>query len=98
MSPPEKAGAESVLTQSPSIHLTPLVTAGLERPLFLTHAGDASRRLFVVEQPGAIRIIEQGVLQKAPFLDLRDRVLTDDPERGQCDTQAAAFTKAIVSK
>ena len=82
MSPPVMAGAESVPTQSPSFHLAPLVTAGLERPLFLTHAGDASRRLFVVEQPGAIRIIEQGVLRKAPFLDLRDRVLTDDPERG----------------
>ena len=82
MSPPVMAGAESAPTQSSSIHLAPLVTAGLERPLFLTHAGDASRRLFVVEQLGTIRIIEQGVLQKAPFLDLRDRVLTDDPERG----------------
>ena len=58
MSPPSKAGAESASTQSSSTHLTPLVTAGLERPLFLTHAGDASRRLFVVEQRGAIRIIE----------------------------------------
>ena len=82
MSLPVMAGAESVPTQSLSFHLAPLVTAGLERPLFLTHAGDASRRLFVLEQPGAIRIIEQGVLRKAPFLDLRDRVLTDDPERG----------------
>ena len=81
MSSPAKAGAE-VPTQSSSIHLAPLVTAGLEHPLFLTHAGDASQRLFVVEQLGAIRIIEQGVLLKAPFLDLGDRVLTDGPERG----------------
>ncbi|MDP1949298.1 MAG: PQQ-dependent sugar dehydrogenase [Nitrospirota bacterium] len=81
MSLPAKAGAE-VPTQSPSIHLAPLVTAGLERPLFLTHAGDGSRRLFVVEQPGAIRIISQGVRREALFLDLRDRVLTDDTERG----------------
>ncbi|MDO8357475.1 MAG: PQQ-dependent sugar dehydrogenase [Nitrospirota bacterium] len=82
MPAPAKAGAESAPTQSSSIHLLPLVTAGLERPLFLTHAGDGSRRLFVVEQPGAIRIISQGVRREALFLDLRDRVLTDDTERG----------------
>lgn len=82
LSPPVKAGAESAPTQSSSIRLMPLVTAGLERPLFLTHAGDGSRRLFVVEQPGTIRIIDRGILQKDPFLDVRDRVATDDPERG----------------
>ena len=82
MPAPAKAGAESAPTQSASIHLLPLVTVGLEHPLFLTHAGDGSRRLFVVEQPGTIRIISQGALQEAPFLDLRDRVLTDDTERG----------------
>lgn len=76
------AGAESDPHQFPSIHLAPLVAAGLERPLFLTHAGDRSGRLFVVEQSGTIRIINQDVLRKAPFLDVRDRVATDGPERG----------------
>jgi len=77
-----RAGAESDPHQFPSIRLAPLVTAGLERPLFLAHAGDRSGRLFVVEQSGTIRIIDQGVLRKAPFLDVRDRVATDGPERG----------------
>lgn len=82
MSTPVKAGAESAPTQSSAIRLMPLVTAGLERPLFLTHAGDGSRRMFVVEQPGTIRIIDRGILQKDSFLDVRDRVSTDDGERG----------------
>ena len=82
MSEPASAGAESDPLQFPSIHIAPLVAAGLERPLFLTHAGDRSGRLFVVEQSGTIRIINQGVLRKAPFLDVRDRVATDGPERG----------------
>lgn len=82
MPTPAKVGAASDSPESTAVRLSPLVTAGLERPLFLTHAGDGSQRLFVVEQPGTIRIIDQGALQKAPFLDLCDRVLTDDPERG----------------
>lgn len=59
MPAPGTAGTESHSNQSASIHLVPLVTAGLERPLFLTHAGDGSRRLFAVEQPGTIRIIDR---------------------------------------
>jgi len=82
MPEPARAVVESDSHQFPSVHLVPLVTAGLEHPLFLTHAGDRSRRLFVVEQPGTIRIIDQGVLQKTPFLDVRDRVATDGTERG----------------
>jgi len=35
-----------------------------------------------MEQSGTIRIIDQGVLRKVPFLDVRDRVATDGPERG----------------
>ena len=33
---------------------------GLDRPLFLTHAGDGSGRLFVVEKPGRIIILQAG--------------------------------------
>ena len=77
-----RAGAESDPHQFPSIRLASLVTAGLDHPLFLTHAGDRSGRLFVVEQPGTIHIVDRGVLRKEPFLDIRDRVATDGPERG----------------
>ncbi|MDQ1346888.1 MAG: hypothetical protein QG573_257, partial [Acidobacteriota bacterium] len=33
------------------------VASGFDRPLFVTHAGDGSGRLFVVEQGGKIRVV-----------------------------------------
>ncbi len=50
------------------------IVAGLERPVQVTHAGDSSGRLFVVEQKGRIRIIKDGAIDDAPFLDISDRV------------------------
>ena len=43
-------------------------------PLLVTHAGDGSGRLFVVEQRGRILIIDRGRLLQTPFLDLTGRV------------------------
>jgi len=51
-----------------------IVASGLERPVQVTHAGDGSGRLFVVEQPGRLRIVEDGALLSAPFLDIAHRV------------------------
>jgi glucose/arabinose dehydrogenase len=49
------------------------VASGLSSPVHLAApAGDA--RLFVVEQPGRIRVVEGGSLLPAPFLDITDRV------------------------
>jgi len=57
-----------------------LINSGLTQPLGLGAApGDA--RLFVLEKGGAIRVIEGGVLQPTPFLDLSARVNTAG-ERG----------------
>jgi glucose/arabinose dehydrogenase len=63
------------------LRLTPVV-AGLERPVFLTHAGDGSGRLFVIEQPGQIRVIRDGVLLPTPFLDIRTQVSSGESEQG----------------
>lgn len=47
------------------------VAHGLSRPLYVTYApGDSSGRLFIVEQSGKIRILKDGNLLDAPFLDL----------------------------
>ena len=46
------------------------VVSGLNRPLFLTHAGDGSGRIFIVEQTGRIRILENESLLGTPFLDI----------------------------
>ena len=53
------------------VALRPVVD-GLEAPLGLTHAGDGSGRLFVVEQGGTVRIVRDGRLEPDPWLDLRD--------------------------
>ncbi|MGV3654312.1 MAG: PQQ-dependent sugar dehydrogenase, partial [Noviherbaspirillum sp.] len=56
------------------------VASGLSSPLFLTApAGDP--RLFVVERPGRIRIVQDGALLPVPFLDIVDRT-TVEGERG----------------
>ncbi len=50
------------------------IVAGLELPVQVTHAGDSSGRLFVVEQKGRIRIIKDGAINDTPFLDISERV------------------------
>ena len=57
------------------------VVSGLQRPIHLTApAGDA--RLFIVEQPGRIRIVENGQLRAEPFLDIVARVRSQGNEQG----------------
>ncbi len=50
------------------------VASGFSRPLDLTHAGDGSGRLFVVEQSGQIKIVQDGQVLPEPFLDVSDRI------------------------
>jgi glucose/arabinose dehydrogenase len=57
----------------PDITLNEVAT-GFLRPVHLTHAGDGSGRLFIVEQRGVIWILEQGRRVPEPFLDIQDRV------------------------
>ena len=49
------------------------VVAGLDAPVWVT--GDGGGRLFVVEQTGRILIVQDGVAQEPPFLDISGRVL-----------------------
>jgi glucose/arabinose dehydrogenase len=51
-----------------------LVAEGFRRPLLATHAGDGSGRLFVVEQVGTIRIVQDSQVLAEPFLDLTGQV------------------------
>ncbi len=59
----------------------PAVT-GLVQPLEIAHADDGSGRLFVVEQRGTIRIVRGEQLQPGFFLDIRDRVASEQGEQG----------------
>ncbi len=51
------------------------LAGGLEFPVHITHAGDGTGRLFVIEQRGRIRIIKDGKIAPVPFLDITDRVI-----------------------
>ncbi len=63
-----------------ALELTP-VASGLEQPVAIATAGDGSNRLFVLEQQGQIKIIEDGKLLDQPFLDIRTLVRSGG-ERG----------------
>jgi glucose/arabinose dehydrogenase len=47
---------------------------GLDNPVQATSAQGDSDRLYVVEQTGRIRVVEDGKVRNAPLLDLRDAV------------------------
>ena len=63
-----------------------LVADGLTSPVYATHAGDGSGRLFIVDQIGTIRILDaNGALLPTPFLDLTGVIVAVNPgfdERG----------------
>ncbi|HEY7132190.1 MAG TPA: PQQ-dependent sugar dehydrogenase [Candidatus Limnocylindrales bacterium] len=63
-----------------ALNLT-LFKGGFAAPLLVTNAHDGSNRLFVVEQAGAIRVIQSGVVLSTPLLDLRGAI-TSGGERG----------------
>jgi len=64
----------------PSAYDWQLVAFGLERPVDLQP--DGSGRLFIIEKPGRIRILENGQLLEQPFLDIDDRVGSNGNEQG----------------
>ncbi len=59
-----------------------LVTDGFDQPDGIANAEDGSNGIFVLEQPGRIRIVAGGALVDIPFLDITDRVGSDSTERG----------------
>jgi glucose/arabinose dehydrogenase len=59
-----------------------LVTKDLNQPVYVTHAGDGSGRLFVVEKAGTIALLRDGKPAAAPFLDITSLVNSDGNEQG----------------
>lgn len=51
------------------------IASGLASPNYLTHAGDGSGRLFVVDQPGMIHLLKNGTV--STFLDVTARMPGD---------------------
>ena len=52
-----------------------LVASGLTAPLDLEQPNDGSGRLFVVEQGGAIKILQNGAVLPQPFLNISNKVI-----------------------
>ncbi|MDE2750852.1 MAG: PQQ-dependent sugar dehydrogenase [Chloroflexota bacterium] len=50
------------------------VATGFERPIYATHAGDGSGRMFLLEQTGKVWIIDGGERSPVPFLDMSDLI------------------------
>ena len=50
------------------------VAGGFSSPTQVTSAHDGTGRLFVVEQRGVVKIVKDGAVLPAPFLDISDRV------------------------
>ncbi len=73
-------GASAQSSDLPTLALTNAI-GGLTSPVNITHAGDGSGRVFVVEQPGRVRIVKDGALLSTPFLDITTRV-SSGGERG----------------
>lgn len=66
---------------------------GLTRPVYVTHAGDGTNRLFVVEQGGVIRVmlLNDGFMLETPFLDIQTRVRTNAADISEEGLLSVAF-------
>ncbi|MGH9938429.1 MAG: PQQ-dependent sugar dehydrogenase [Blastocatellia bacterium] len=76
------AGSSDTASAQAVIQLIP-VASGLSSPLYVTNARDGGNRLFIVEQPGLIKVLQPGATAPAPtpFLDVTAKVLAGG-ERG----------------
>ena len=70
------ASTSSSHAQVPSDLTLEFVAGGFSSPVAIRHAGDGSGRLFIVEQGGLIRIVDDGSVLPTPFLDLQSLVVS----------------------
>ena len=76
---PLPAPAQTTTIDGVTLTLAPIAT-DLDAPVFLTAPKD-DPRLFIVEQPGRIRILQDGALRPEPFLDNASQI-SSGGERG----------------
>ena len=74
------AAMGSALQAPPGTQLVQVV-GGLDSPVYVTNAHDGSNRLFIIEQPGRIKVLHAGSDSPTVFLDITSRVLSGG-ERG----------------
>jgi glucose/arabinose dehydrogenase len=64
-----------------AIRLEDTTWTGLDQPIFLASPPGDTRRVFIAERTGRIRVVQSGTLLATPFLDISGRVSTSG-ERG----------------
>ena len=71
--PVEPPGAPDPQPPPPGLELgLEVLIRNMDQPLFVTSPPGDPNRLFVVERPGRIRIVQNGALFPRPFLDIAD--------------------------
>jgi glucose/arabinose dehydrogenase len=63
------------------LHLR-LVVSGLQEPTFVGAPQNEPGKLYVVEKPGRILVVQNGRVRTKPFLDIRSLVGSNDSEQG----------------
>jgi glucose/arabinose dehydrogenase len=58
------------------------VLSGFNQPVSIANAGDGSGRLFIVEKSGIVRIVNNGAILPAPFLNITGLVNSSGGEQG----------------
>lgn len=66
----------------PTLGFAQVVTNAFTRPTCITHAGDGSQRLFVLEQSGKIWIVQSNAVLPQPFLNITSLVTSTGAEQG----------------
>ena len=59
--------AQVVSAPNPADYKLTQIVAGLTKPVYVTHSGDGTGRLFIVEQTGKIKIWQNGAVFPTPF-------------------------------
>jgi glucose/arabinose dehydrogenase len=85
------AGSEPASTAAAGVKLTKVGT--FSSPDYVTHAPGDRRRLFVVEQGGKIRVVRDGRVLRAPFLDITSQIVSG----GEQGLLGLAFAPDYVS-
>jgi len=62
-------------TASADVQLVPVIT-GLSNPVFVGHATDGSRRLFIVERDGIVRVAQRAAATATVFMDIRAKIVS----------------------
>ncbi len=97
LSPLAPASAQSDTTLPP-LNLEPAFpNLSFDQPLFLTHAGDGSNRVFVVEKTGAVHVLDNAPESTSTFtfIDITDKLLPrNDPNVGETGLLSMAFHPA----